>query len=72
MCDEVTPTKVRKFVSYADVKAEQNKIEYLFALEVKRLSEAGVSLREIGEMKKISHEKARQLLLLVKERQTRN
>ena len=67
MCDETTPTKVRKFVSYADVKAEQAKIEYLFALELKRLQAAGASLRGIGQLKKMNHEKVRQLLMLVKD-----
>jgi hypothetical protein len=66
MCDELSPTKVKKFVTFADVKAEQDKIAYQFALELKRLQDAGASLREIGDMKKMSYESVRQLLMLVK------
>jgi hypothetical protein len=65
MCDETQTPKARKFITYADVKTEQEKISYQFALELKRLQDAGASLREIGAMKKMNHEKVRQLLMLV-------
>jgi hypothetical protein len=66
MCDETTPTKTKKFITYADVKAEQEKILDQFAVELLRIHQAGVSLREIGKIKKMNHEKVRQLVNKVK------
>jgi hypothetical protein len=70
MCDETSVPKSKKFVTLADMEAEQEKIALQFAYEIKRLKDAGASLREIGEMKKMNHERVRQFLKLVEGRRT--
>lgn len=67
MCEEINP-KQKKFKSLAEMESEQEKIALQFALELKRLKEAGASLREIGEMKSMNHERVRQFLKLADER----
>jgi hypothetical protein len=62
MCDETYPQFKKKYVSFAQVKAEQQKVLDQFIAELEGLQAAGASLREIAEMKKMNHETVRQLI----------
>ena len=58
---EETPKK-QKYDSYAEMKADQQKIEREFALELFRLYGAGMSLRKIAGMKQMNHETVRKMI----------
>lgn len=60
MCEETTPKQ--KYNTLAEMEADQEKIAIQFALDLKRLKDAGVPLRKIGEMKNMNHERVRQFL----------